>query len=293
MRSKRAVGEDCLTRLTERDHSVCGLVWEQRVMTTDQLATIAFGGSIEVAQHRLLVLHRLDVLRRFRPMCLRGEGSAPFHYTLGPAGAAVLAALRVTTVRALGYDPGDTLALAHSPRLAHILGVNDVLAGLSAAARNRGASLVEWWSERQCTAHWGAVVRPDACGRWREDWVDGHFFLEYDRASEPTERVAAKIAGYARLSSLTGYVTPVLLWLPGDARESEVRRALAAVRSDAVPVLTGRGDASTLRTTDAVWLPLGSERRVTLRAALLTSTRRAERPDAARLRARQHSPRRR
>jgi Replication-relaxation len=189
-------------------------------------------------------------------MCLRGEGSAPFHYTLGPAGAAVLAALRDTTIRALGYDPGDTLALAHSPRLAHILGVNVVLAGLSAAARNRGVSLAEWCPSGSAQPR-GAVVRPDACGRWREDGVDGHFFLEYDRGSEPTERVAAKIADYARLSSLTGYTTPVLLWLPGDARESEVRRALAAVRSDAVPVLTGRGDASTLGSTDAVWLPLG------------------------------------
>jgi Replication-relaxation len=248
-------------------------------MTTAQLATIAFGDSMEVARHRLLTLHRLGLISRFRPIRLHGEGSAPYHYTLGPAGAALLASARTTTVRALGYDPGDILALAHSPRLAHIVGVSDVLASLVSAARRRGASLAAWWSERRCTAHWGAVVRPDACGRWREDGVDGHFFLEYDRGSETTERVAAKVADYARLASLTGHVSPVLVWLIGDRREVEVRRALSAVRADTVPVLTGHSVAG-LGLADAVWLPLEVERRVTLRTALLTScTRQTVIPD--------------
>lgn len=236
-------------------------------MTTVQLATVAFGGSREVAKHRLVILHRLGVVRRFRPFRCHGDGSAPYHYTLGPAGAAVLASVRATTVRDMGYDPSDMQALAHSPRLAHVVGVNDVLADLTAAARHRNASLAAWWSERRCTAHWGDVVRPDACGRWREGGVDGHFFLEYDRGTEPTERVAAKVADYARLSSLTGHVIPVLVWLTGDRREVEVRRALAAVRSNAVPVLTGRGAAG-LGPADAVWLPLVVERRLSLRSVL-------------------------
>jgi hypothetical protein len=216
-----------------------------------------------VAKHRLLILHRLGVLSRFRPLGLRGEGSFPYHYALGPAGAAVLASARATTVRALGYQAEDVLALAHSPRLAHIVGVNDVLAGLTTAARGRGATLAAWWSERQCAAHWGAVVRPDACGRWQEDGVDGHFFLEYDRGSEAPERVAAKVADYAMLASVTGYVTPVLVWLPSARRETEVHRALAGVRTRTVPIATGHG-VDGEGPAGQVWLPLGSSRRVTL-----------------------------
>jgi Replication-relaxation len=162
-----------LSHLTQRDHELCDLLWEQRVMTTAQLTTVAFGDSIEVARHRLLTLHRLDVVSRFRPIRLRGEGSAPFHYVLGPAGALVLASVRATTVRSMGYRAEHMLALARSPRLAHLVGVNDILTSLTAAARRRGATLASWWSERQCAANWGAVVRPDACGRWREGGVDG------------------------------------------------------------------------------------------------------------------------
>lgn len=74
-------------QFTPRTTKVCEVLYEQRVMTTHQLASIVFDGGLEVAKHRLLVLHRLDVVSRFRPLVLLGEGSAPFHYTLGLAGA--------------------------------------------------------------------------------------------------------------------------------------------------------------------------------------------------------------
>jgi hypothetical protein len=93
--------------------------------------------------------------------------------------------------------------------------------------------------------------------------------------------VAAKIADYAVLASVTGHITPVLVWLPGDRREIEVRRALAAARSPAVPVLTGHGTMG-LGPADAAWLPLDTERRVTLRTALLSCTRETEPPDRGR-----------
>jgi len=195
---------------------------------------------------------------------------------LGPAGATVLAAVRATTVRDLGYRVEDMLALVHSPRLAHIIGVNDVHASLVAAARGRGATLAAWWSERQCAVHWGAVVRPDAAGCWCEGGVAGDFFLEYDRGTETTGRLAAKVANYAELAARSGYVSPVLVWLTGgERREREVRRALAGVRSPAVPVLTGRSGAG-VGPADAVWLPVESERRMTLRAALLAFSKRPE-----------------
>jgi hypothetical protein len=73
-------------RLTARDLWLCELLEEHRMLTTHQLTDLAFP-NLDTAQHRLAILHRLEVLERFRPR--RDTGSAPFHYVLGPAGARV------------------------------------------------------------------------------------------------------------------------------------------------------------------------------------------------------------
>jgi hypothetical protein len=61
------------------------------------------------------------------------------------------------------------------------------------------------------------------------------FFLEYDRGSEPVGRLAGKLAGYLELAHASGIATPLLLWLPGSAREAAARRALAG---SSLPVAT-------------------------------------------------------
>jgi len=194
------------------------------------------------------------VLDRFRP--LRITGSAPFHYVLGPAGAAVLAAERGIDVRELGYRRDKTLAIAHNQRLAHIIGVNGFYAALAAAAhRSHGqAQLLEWWPERRCRGAWGDIVRPDGYGRWREHDREVDFFLEYDRGSEPLDRVAAKLDPYAELLDVTEVRTPTLFWMPTHRREAALRNLLQSV---SVPVATaystlGRDPA------DAVWLAVGA-----------------------------------
>jgi len=68
--------------LTDRDRELARLVARHRVLTTDQLAALAFG-NITTARHRLAVLVRLGLLRRFRPHLQ--TGSAPWHYVLGPS----------------------------------------------------------------------------------------------------------------------------------------------------------------------------------------------------------------
>ena len=73
--------------LTDRDRELVRLVARHRVLTTDQLAALAFG-NITTARHRLAVLVRLGLLRRFRPHLQ--TGSAPWHHVLGPIGAALL-----------------------------------------------------------------------------------------------------------------------------------------------------------------------------------------------------------
>lgn len=240
------------SRLTERDRRIADLLFDHQVLTTAQIARLGFD-SVGAARHRLVVLHRLRVADRFRPQAR--AGSAPFHYVLDEMGAAVVAAARGVEVGELGFRRERALALAHSPRLAHLVGVNGFFAALAGAARcSAGAALVEWWSERRCAAVWGAVVRPDGYGAWAEGGNEVDFFLEYDRGTETTARVEAKLAGYAELAAATAIATPVLIWAPTAAREASLRRAL---RRPAVPVATAT-PAAGASPADAVWLAADS-----------------------------------
>jgi hypothetical protein len=80
---------DLAGRLTQRDRQLCRLLAEHRVLTSHQLADVAFN-QLDTAEDRLRTLTTLGVLDRFRPR--RDTGSAPYHSVLGPLGAAVLAA---------------------------------------------------------------------------------------------------------------------------------------------------------------------------------------------------------
>jgi hypothetical protein len=249
-------------RLTDRDRATLRLVHEHRVFTTTQLAEVFFH-SHDRAEHRLRELTQARVLARFRPHARHGEGSAPFHYVLGPLGAAVLAAEHGVEVRQLGYRQDKALEIAHSQRLRHLVGVNGfftALAGYARQDRSQGARLAVWWSERRCHDRWGHLVRPDGYGRWQEEAdAEVDFFLEYDRGTEPLDRLTAKLAGYRQLADATEIPTPVLFWLPTSGREASVRQALAhetrwgRVRflvATASPTL-GHGPA------EAAWLRLG------------------------------------
>jgi hypothetical protein len=175
-------------------------------------------------------------------------------------GAAVLAAERGSDPADLGHRRDKALALAHSQRLAHTVGVNGFFTALAAAARRSQGrvQLIEWWSERRCAATWGHIVRPDGYGRWREGSDEIDFFLEYDRGTEPLARLTDRIHAYGDLAAATGLTTPTLLWLPSPRREAEVRRAIAGAP---VPVAITFGQDP----SGEVWLPLSSqERRMSL-----------------------------
>jgi hypothetical protein len=240
-------------RLTDRDRMLCRLLLEHRVLTTRQLADLAFP-NIDTAEHRLVILHRLGVVDRFRPH--RRHGSAPYHYVLGPAGAAVLAAEEGIAVRQLGWRRDRLIGLAVSQHLAHLVGVNGFFCALTRAARQQpGAVLEAWWPAQRCTARWGSLIRPDAYGRWREEGIgEVDFFLEYDRGTEPIVRLAAKLTGYADLAHATGIATPLLVWLPTPAREAATRRVLL---HPGVRVATAAAPLTPHSPAEAVWLPVG------------------------------------
>lgn len=240
------------------------MLHEHRVLTTNQLAALTFP-TPKVALRRLSILREHRVLERFRP--LRPRGSAPSHWVLAPAGAAVLAAEAGVGVRELGYNPQRALAIAHSLHLTHTLGVAEWFTTLTTDHRHhpgRGR-VAAWWSQTRCQRLWGDLARPDAFGRYTHHGAVLDFFLEYDLGSTSLPRVAAKLHGYSELARTTGVVTPVLVWVPTTTRETNARQALLATwrrlpDPDAVPVATAAAELLTPSPhpspAERVWLAL-------------------------------------
>jgi DNA-binding CsgD family transcriptional regulator len=250
-----------LGKLTPRDRAILHTLADHDVLTTSQIAELAFG-SLRHAQTRLAALARLAVIGRFRATL--PAGSEPWKYYLAPAGAALIAAER-------GQPPPNSrlverraLALAASQRLAHTLGVNGFFTALAAAARASGGTctLAAWHSERRCAADLGDIVRPDGYGAWACGGRVTSFYLEYDTGTETTARAAAKLAGYRDLAVSTGAPLLVLYWLPAPGRETGLRAALA--RGGAAGVLAATGTPALGTPAGPVWLPVGAGRRVPL-----------------------------
>jgi Replication-relaxation len=242
---------DLAGRLTERDRTICRLLADHRVLTTEQIADVGFDG-IRKTQLRLVDLHRLEVVDRFRPRAWSGSG--PYHYVLGPAGAAVVAAEQGVTVADLAWRRDTAAALAGNRQLAHLVGCNGVLTALIRVARTRpGCALDQWWSARRCAAVWGELVRPDAYAVWVQDDLRLPFCLEYDTGTETLTQLAGKLPGFARLAQAVGHPTWVLFAFPTPGREASARRVLTHPE---VPVAT-----AVLPTRVApdgqLWLPVG------------------------------------
>jgi hypothetical protein len=222
-----------LGRMTDRDRRLCRLLKEHRVLTTAQVADVGFSGERR-ARMRLSELYGLDVLDRFRPQ--RWGAPAPYHWVLGPLGAALVAAEAGHDVADLSWRRSLAHDLAASQRLAHLVGTNGFFTALLRAARTRaGCSLSEWWSERRCAREWGEVVRPDGYGVWREAAMSLPFLYEHDNGTERLERLAAKLEGYGRLAVAAGHPNWVLFTFPTPRREHEARRVLL---HPSVPVAT-------------------------------------------------------
>lgn len=271
-----------VARLTPRDRWIIRMLHEHRVLTSHQITTLAFP-SFRSGRMRLRELFQWGVLDRFQPFV--SVGTAPMHYVLAPAGAAVLAAQDGLDVKQLGYRHDRAIGIAHSLRLAHTIGVNEWFTALVDAARaaadtTEEAAVDAWWSEARCARHFGDLIQPDAYGRWHHGERTIEFFLEYDFGTEVLAKLAGKLTGYAALAQATGITTPVLIWLPTAHREATSRqllhrrwRELDDPRS--VPVATAAADlldptAEHPSPADAIWLPLESSGGTGARRALHT-----------------------
>jgi hypothetical protein len=239
-------------RITERDRTICRLLSEHRVLTTSQIEEVAFT-SLRKAQERLSFLHAFKVVERFRPRSWLGTG--PFHFTLGRAGAEVIAAEDGVTIVELDWRKRlNTSALATSIQLAHLVGCNGVFTSLMATARKTpGASLEEWWSSRRCKAAWGEAIRPDGYGVYVEGDVRLPFLLEYDTGSETLARLKGKLPGYAALTKAVDHPTWVCFAFLSAAREASARRVLIHPE---VPVATAVVSPDSAA-GGPVWLAIG------------------------------------
>ncbi|WP_107645007.1 replication-relaxation family protein, partial [Streptomyces sp. Ru87] len=245
-----------LTRtLTGRDLWLTRMIHEHRVLTTHQIAALAYT-SLRSAQRRLRTLHQAGVLDSFRP--LTQTGSAPEHYTLGPAGAALLAAHADCDLTDLGWRPSHTGRIAYSPALGHNLGVNDLLTQLAARAHTSpGSGLTVWLSENSCARRWGDIVRPDAYAHWHDGDQVLPFFLEYDTGSQALGRVEAKLSGYAAFHAATGTRPALLIHTRTHSRDQALRRRLAGPARDLeLNVATSSADFTTTSPWGLWWIPL-------------------------------------
>jgi hypothetical protein len=253
--------------LTNRDMWLARMLHEHQVLTTHQVARLAYT-SPRSAQRRLRTLHQHAVLDSFRP--LTQSGSAPEHYTLGRAGAALLAAHAGADPASIGWRPTHTGRIAYSPSLGHDLGVNELLTLLAARTRTHPETgIVLWLSERSCARRWGDIIRPDAYAHWYDGEHLLPFFLEYDTGSQPLARVEAKLAGYAAFTTTgaAGARPALLLHTRTASREKALRHRLAGpARELGLNIATSSTDFTTTQPWGPWWAPLppGDTRRTTL-----------------------------
>jgi hypothetical protein len=240
-------------RLTNRDRHLCRLLWEHRVLTSHQLTQLSFG-HLDTAEDRLRTLIHLQVLDRFRPR--RDTGSAPYHYVLGPLGAAVLAAQRGGTVTDLGYRRGTTLAIAHHPRLAELVAVNSFFCALASHARHHpDTELVQWLSAQDCQARWGRIVQAHGFGHWRDHHKEVGFFLHHHRQQQPIKALIGVLAGYDTLAQAVPQPPITLLvWLTRLDHEATLHR-LVPPRPYVVATATPYHGTDP---AEAIWRPLAS-----------------------------------
>jgi hypothetical protein len=237
-------------RLTSRDRHLLDLLAAHECLTTEQITAIAFTTDRR-ARRRLLALYQRDVLDRFRfPI---GAGSLSCRWTLGPVGAAIIAAAADRPMPRPGTVRTATARLAASPRLPHLLEVNQLFCALAAHARHHpGAALLRWWSERRATHATGGLAHPDGAGLWTYDGHHLPFWLELDRGTEQLSRLTSKLAGYQRLTG-TELAWPLLFWLPTRSREANLHKLLHRTSPVGYVIATATSDTPGAHPAGPVW----------------------------------------
>jgi Replication-relaxation len=220
--------------VTERDREIALCLYEQQLLATDQL-TLLFFSSKRRAQDRLLFLYRQRVLDRFYPPSRFGAGKPQAHWLLDEAGAQLVAAALGVERKRLGWQRRDDWG-SHR-QLAHRLEVNRFVTDLIAATLLDAMLAVRAWSgPRAATERLERRVRPDARLLLQTAvGADIECLIEWDRATEPAERLAEKLHRYRIAERKLRYhdrePRSILFVVPGHGR-LETLRCLPAPCSD-------------------------------------------------------------
>jgi hypothetical protein len=223
--------------VTERDREIALCLYEQQLLATDQL-TLLFFSSKRRAQDRLLFLYRKRVLDRFYPPSRFGAGKPQANWLLDEAGAQLIAAMLGVERKRLGWQRRDDWG-SHR-QLAHRLEVNRFVTDLIAATlSDQALAVMEWSAPRAAAERLEQRVRPDA--RLLLQTAGGaaiECLVEWDRATEPGERLAEKLARYRIAERKLRYhdrePRSVLFVVPGEGRLETLRRLPAPGSDDSV-----------------------------------------------------------
>lgn len=238
----RRVGADRVfelaRHLTERDREVALHLYDQQVLTTEQL-TLLFFSSKRRAQDRLLFLYRQRVLDRFYPPSSLGAGKPQAHWLLDEAGAHLVAASLDVDRRRLDWQRRDDW-VSH-PQLAHRLAVNRFVTDLIAATLSDPAlGVVAWYGPRQAAGRLGkrtrGLVRPDAELIVAAPAGAVDLLVEWDRGTETLDRLGEKLRRYRmaerKVDRDNDGPRSVLFVVPGPRRLGNLGELCAALDRD-------------------------------------------------------------
>ena len=284
--------------LTGRDREIIWTLFEQQVLTTDQLALLFFS-SRRRAQDRLLFLYRHRVLDRFFPPSPFGSGKPQAHWLLDEAGAILVAAQLGVERRNLGWQRRDDWA-SH-PQLAHRLETNRFVTDMIAATLADRSLGVTWWFGPREAARRLAVdehlpsPRPDGAFELVCPAGSIECCLEWDRGTETRQRLHDKLLAYLQVHEVSDYKEwaplNLLFVVPGAGRLATLEGAVADLRENGkwkgYPFFTGWGllaataeDLGRQGLLAPVWLPLTGGGRIRSLAGLAPCASGGD-PDAA------------
>ncbi|GIG69318.1 replication-relaxation family protein [Phytomonospora endophytica] len=212
-----------LSRLTDRDLAIIDTLGDHHVLTTRQIMKLYFT-SMTRTHERLLLLYRLGVLNRFRAAV--ATGSVEYRWVLAHLGARIHAARHDTKPPTNSAVNDRLITTAASPKLTHLLGVNDFFCRLGAATRHNPAiEVTDWWNETRCTETCGGLVRPDGHATIHTGTRRFGFWFEHDTGTETHQQLQRKLDRYARLVHPAARL-PVLIEVPTPAREAHCHDVL-------------------------------------------------------------------
>jgi Replication-relaxation len=201
--------------LTIRDRELLDRLSQSEPLSTSELCLLFFSG-VRTCRDRLVKLEAHDLLLRVYPARSHRGGRSEALWFLSPDGRRAIGA---PARRPPGLSIPD---LEHRRAVARFF-----LALIERSATRRGEGLYCWLGEQQAQEGTGASVRPDGYGRYLLPDGEITFYLEIDRATEPTRRVKAKLDAYKRALAADAHreLGNVLLVCDGRRRLSNLARS--------------------------------------------------------------------